>query len=89
MATKDLKLGKARAIAGYVKPNHSDDQVAVTVKRGGDLVIRKTLALNSDSRYSWTYKPKKVGSYNFSVNYAGDDDHFGGASPTKGYKVVN
>lgn len=85
----NLKLGRARTISGYVSPNHAGETVSMLVKRGSDTITRKTLTLDADSRYRWIYKPSKAGNYRFVVTYAGDPDHFGNTSPSKGYKVVN
>lgn len=89
VSAANLKLGRARGISGYVSPNHAGDTVIVLVKRGSDTITRKTLTLDADSRYRWIYKPSKAGNYRFAVTYAGDPDHFGNTSPSKGYKVLD
>ncbi len=89
VSTNNLRLGKARPISGYVKPNHSGATVTLTIKRGTDVLVQRFLTLNTDSRYYTTFKPKKTGSYSVVVRFDADGDHLGNTSPTKTFKVVN
>lgn len=89
VATTKLQLGKARAITGYVGPNHSGKQVRLTVRRGSTTVLDTNLTLDANSRYSLNYKPRKTGVYYVSVEYGNDEDNLGNKSPTKSFKVVN
>jgi len=85
-ATTNLKLGKARTIAGAVSPLHGG-AVTVVVKRNGSVISRKNVALN-DSRYRFNYKPQRTGTYAFFATYPNHTDHLGNRSPQKSFKVV-
>lgn len=52
-------------------------------------MVEKTLPLDADSRYSWTFKPRKAGVYIVSVEYTGDSVHLGNTSPVKSFRVVD
>lgn len=86
-ATKDLKLGKSRAIRGMVKPKHGS-AVTVAIKRNGSLIARKKVSLNQYSRYAFTFKPGRPGRYTFFATYPKHADHLGDRSPQKSFKVV-
>ena len=85
-ATTNLKLGKSRAVSGSVNPAHAGS-VKLTIKRNGALLTTKTLTLSS-SKYAFTYKPTRTGTYSFSASFGGDTDHLGNTSPTRSFKVV-
>ena len=86
-ATKNLKLGKSRAIAGAVRPKHGG-AVTVSIKRNGSLIARKKVSLNRYSRYRFVYKPRRPGTYTFFATYPKHADHLGNRSPQKKFKVV-
>jgi hypothetical protein len=85
-ATTNLKLGKSRAVSGSVSPAHAGS-VKVAIKRNGALLTTKTLTL-SGSKYSFTYKPTRTGTYSFSASFGGDTDHLGNTSVARSFKVV-
>jgi len=85
-ATTNLKLGKSRAVSGSVGPAHAGS-VELTIKRNGALLTTKTLTLSS-SKYGFTYKPTRTGTYSFSASFGGDTDHLGNTSPARSFKVV-
>ena len=87
MATKNLKLGQTRVIAGKVLPAHKGKAVKVTIKRGGKQVLSRNLKLKAASNYKLAYKPKSVGRYSVNVRFAGDTDHKP-SSATKSFRVV-
>lgn len=84
---RDLKLGRARTISGSVTPKH-DGSVTVAIKRNGSLIARKRAALNSNSRYSFRYKPGRPGKYAFFATYPKHTDHLGNRSRVKSFRVV-
>ncbi len=85
-ATTNLKLGKSRAVSGSVAPAHAGS-VKLTIKRNGALLATKTLTL-SGSKYSFTYKPTRTGTYSFSASFGGDTDHLANTSVARSFKVV-
>ena len=85
-ATTGLKLGQSRTIYGAVTPAHAGS-VKLTVRRNGVVISTRSLTLSS-SRYRFAYKPPSIGTYSFSVTFAGDTDHLGNTSPTRSFKVV-
>ncbi len=82
-----LKLGRVRTVSGSVMPEH-DGSVTVTIKRNGGVVARKRAALNSNSRYSFRYKPGRPGTYSFIATYPKHDDNLGNRSRQKDFRVV-
>jgi thermitase len=86
-ATSDLRFGKSRKIYGVVKPKH-EGSVRVTIKRNGDVLEKRKVALNDFSRYGFKYKPQRKGTYSFVAYYPGDNDHVGNRSPIKKFQVV-
>jgi thermitase len=85
-AKTNLKLGKSRAISGSVNPAHTGS-VKLTIKRNGKQITTKTLTLRS-SKYSFTYKPTRTGTYSFSARFGGDADHLANTSVARSFKVV-
>lgn len=83
----NLKLGRARTISGSVTPKHAGN-VTVTIKRNGATIARKKASLNSDSRYSFRYKPGRPGNYAFFATYPKHTDHLGDRSRAKSFRVV-
>ena len=86
-ATKDLKLGQSRTIAGKVSPAHAGKVVKMTIKRPGQPALVRNLRLDASSVYKFSYKPNKTGRHTVTVNFAKDSDHLGG-SATKSFRVV-
>lgn len=84
---RDLKLGRARTISGSVTPKHNG-AVTVTIKRNGKVIGRKKATLNSNSRYSFRYKPDRPGYHVFFATYPKDTDHLGNRSRVKNFRVV-
>ncbi len=82
-----LKLGRARAVSGAVTPSHRG-AVTVTIKRSGRVIARKKVALNSNSRYRFRYKPGRPGTYAFFATYPRHADHLGNRSRQKSFRVV-
>ncbi len=85
-ATTDLKLGYSRTISGAVAPAHAGT-VTLTIRRDGAVLATKTLTLSS-SKYSFNYKPPSRGTYSFTATFAGDTDHLGATSISKGFRVI-
>lgn len=85
-ATTNLKLGRSRTVSGSVGPAHAGS-VKLTIKRNGALLATKTLTLAS-SKYSFTYKPTRAGTYSFSARFGGDTDHLANTSVARSFKVV-
>jgi subtilisin family serine protease len=85
-AATNLKLGKRRAVSGSVGPAHAGS-VKLTIRRNGALLTTKTLTLSS-SKYSFTYKPTRTGTYSFSASFGGDTDHLGNTSVARSFKAV-
>ena len=84
-ATNPLSLGERRVVTGSVVPAH-DGSVQVTVLRNGTRVAREAVSL-IDSRFRWSYRPKRVGGYTVVVTWAGDADHLGTMSTRKSFRV--
>lgn len=87
-ATTNLGLGGSRTISGMVAPNHVGKTVTVTVKKGTTTVATSSLALNSSSGYSTSFKPTSTGTYTVTASYAGDADNLGNTSPARSFGVV-
>lgn len=83
----NLKLGRTRTVSGSVTPKHGNS-VTVTIKRNGSVIARKKATLNSNSRYSFKYKPGRPGTYAFFATYPKHADHLGNRSPQKSFKVI-
>ncbi|MGB3684117.1 MAG: S8 family peptidase [Rubrobacteraceae bacterium] len=82
-----LKLGRARTVSGSVVPKHGG-AVTVTIKRNGRVIARKKAALNSNSRYSFRYKPARPGTYAFFATYPRHKDNLGNRSRVKSFRVA-
>lgn len=85
---KNLKLGNRRAIAGAVSPSHAGSAVRITIKRNGEVINRRTVALHQYSRYRTTIKPGRLGRYAVFAVFPKDSDHLGNRSPIRAFKVV-
>lgn len=85
---KNLELGRKRAISGAVSPSHAGSAVRITIKRNGEVINRRTVALNQYSRYRTTIKPGRLGRYAVFAVSPKDDDHLGNRSPVRAFKVV-
>ena len=90
VSSKDLKLGKSRAVSVSVGPDdQAGSRIAVTIDRPGALsTITKRGALDDASRYGFSYKPTARGVYKVSASFAGDADALGSDSAVKSFKVV-
>jgi hypothetical protein len=86
LAGTDLTLGKSRAVAGSVLPEH-EGSVRLVIKRNGNVIDRKTVTL-TDSRYRLVYKPPRLGNYSIYAVFPKDEDHLGNRSPQRSFKVV-
>ncbi|QIN81373.1 hypothetical protein GBA63_01090 [Rubrobacter tropicus] len=86
-AGADLKLGRSRPISGSVAPAHAG-AVKLLIKRNGTALPSKTLRLDADSRFTYTYKPNSPGFYTVQATFAGDADHLAGSSATKSFQVI-
>lgn len=80
-----LRLGRSRVVSGRVAPRHGG-RVAVTVLRNGRRVVRTAVPL-SDSRFRFSYQPRRRGTYTTIVRWAGDAHHLGATSVRRSFKV--
>lgn len=87
LSASSVKLGKSITISGAISPSHKG-YVKLAMRRNGTLFATKKVPLNS-SRYSYSYKPPKTGSYAVVASYARDADHLGNSSPSKSFKAVS
>lgn len=85
---KNLKLGRRRALSGAVSPSHAGSAVKITIKRNGEVINRRTVALDRYSRYRTTFKPGRPGRYAMFAVFSKDADHLGNRSPERSFRVV-
>ncbi|BBL78748.1 hypothetical protein RxyAA322_06020 [Rubrobacter xylanophilus] len=85
--TGPLQLGSSRTVRGAVRPRHGG-RVTVTIKRNGEVLVRRRISLNEKSRYSFRYRPRRPGTYAISASYPKHRDHLGGRSPWKKFRVT-
>lgn len=85
---KNLKLGNRRAIYGAIFPSHAGSAVKITIKCNGEVINRRTVALNQYSRYRTAIKPGRPGNYAVFAIFPKDSDHLGNRSSVRSFKVV-
>lgn len=83
-----LKVGESLTMSGRVSPDHQGDKVTLIIKRNGEEVARKSVALDENSRYSLAYEPPGAGEYSVVTRFAGDSDHVGSTSSTRSFSVI-
>lgn len=85
---KNLKLGNRREIYGSVLPSHAGSSVEMILKRNGEIVARRMVSVNEDSRYRTLVQPGSPGSYATFAIFPRDDDHLGNRSVARSFQVV-
>jgi hypothetical protein len=85
-ATNKLKLGDRETISGSVRPIHTGS-VKLTIQRNGRRLTTKTVPLTS-AKYSFNYKPTRVGTYAVFARFGSDTDHLGSTSVKRTFSVV-
>lgn len=86
LSASSITLGKSLTISGAVSPSQSGS-VKLTIKRNGSLLTTKSVTLSS-SRYTYTYKPPKTGTYSVVASYAGSTTNLGNSSPSRSFTVA-
>ncbi|RJQ53003.1 MAG: hypothetical protein C4521_08850 [Actinobacteria bacterium] len=88
-SASNVSLGSSVTLSGRVWPSHAGQTVNVDRKVKGSWKRLKQLKLNSDSRFSWSYKPTALGSYELRANFGGDSSHPGNVSGSVTFSVTS
>ncbi len=87
-SASSIDIGESFTLTGRVWPGHAGSSVNIERKIKGSWKTLRSVKLNSESRYSWTYKPTAYGTYELRTRFAGDDSHPGNVSSTAKISVV-
>lgn len=88
LSATSLTLGRSIILSGALKPAHPGKMVSLTIKRDGAAALETQRRLSTSSAYSFSFTPKRAGSYSVTARFAGDADHRADASLTRSFKVV-
>lgn len=83
-----LKLGQSLTFSGKVLPPHEDLAVELVIKRNGVVETKRKVPL-AVSRYSFAYKPPRIGNYSVTATFPDHPPgHLGNTSPEKSFRVT-
>jgi hypothetical protein len=83
-----MRLGRSAVLTGTVSPRHDGQRMELQRRVSGSWRTVATTPLGSDSRYRFTVKPTRTGTYEYRVRFPGDADHGAGVSPRRTLKVT-